>query len=572
MTEPQVPQISAASIMAARAQLPAPQLTAQQLTALAAASGGAVFIPNLMSNSAFRLPSMTAANPFIPDMAMLTQGFSFPSMATPVQQQSQLPQTSSADAAAQQVAMTTGYRDFSRSGDEHHSISKDHSFPMKLHKILSDPENSDYITWLPHGRSWRVLKPKAFEEKIIPKYFRHAKYASFMRQVNGWGFKRMTQGPDHNSYYHELFLRGLPKLCQKMKRPAKTSHGMTMPSPGAHPDFYSMSLYAPLPEQVIPAAAPTVATSTMFSGSDTSDQGGFVTNSSLSASVSTSYPGTSSDSDRHGMSSDSDRNGGSSRDDSGGSDEGDRNTSGGSSDSRDESAHGGLSCSDRNSGYNEDSGSDPGGSDVERLSGSDAFESSSSPRSLGRKRSSNKRNLIDRADSSVRGSDSSERSSVRDLSFLTASLAANKQADVPMTIGGNLQDMATWGAGGLPAGMAVAFSGLGQSHYAALPFSAPLTAATLSTVNQPSSANLSAANQGAGTQQPSAPLTASNLSYLSLQNQLIQSQATIAKLLTYQKQMGLPPMPAAVGDQLLPAATGSTQPSTANQEEQGGST
>jgi hypothetical protein len=23
-------------------------------------------------------------------------------------------------------------------------------------------------------------------------------------QVNGWGFKRMTQGPDHNSYYHEV--------------------------------------------------------------------------------------------------------------------------------------------------------------------------------------------------------------------------------------------------------------------------------------------------------------------------------------------------------------------------------
>ena len=164
----------------------------------------------------------------------------------------------------------------------------------------------------------------------------------------------------------QLFLRGLPKLCQKMKRPAKTSHGMTMPSTGAHPDFYSMSLYAPLPDQAILAPAPAVTTSAIFSGSDTSDQGGVVTNGSVTASVSTSYPGTSSDSDRNGISSDSDRNG-SSRDDSGGSDEGDRNTSGGSSDGRDESAHGGLSGSDRNSGYNEDSsGSDPSGSDNER--------------------------------------------------------------------------------------------------------------------------------------------------------------------------------------------------------------
>jgi hypothetical protein len=81
---------------------------------------------------------------------------------------------------------------------------------------------------------------------------------------------------------------------------------------------------------------------------------------------------------------------------------------------------------------------------------------------------------------------------------------------------------------GLPVGVAAALSGLGQSNPAVLPF----------------------ANQGtAGSQQPTVPLTASNLSYLSLQNQLIQSQATIAKLLAYQKQMGLPPMPV---DQLPP--------------------
>ena len=81
---------------------------------------------------------------------------------------------------------------------------KEPPFPVKLHRILSNAEHNDVISWLPHGRSWRVLKPKAFEEKVIPMYFRHAKYASFMRQVNGWGFKRMTQGPDHNSYYNEV--------------------------------------------------------------------------------------------------------------------------------------------------------------------------------------------------------------------------------------------------------------------------------------------------------------------------------------------------------------------------------
>mmetsp|Transcript_41559 Transcript_41559/g.60818 ORF Transcript_41559/g.60818 Transcript_41559/m.60818 type:complete len:652 (+) Transcript_41559:255-2210(+) len=126
------------------------------------------------------------------------------------------------------------------------SSGKEPPFPVKLHRILSNPEFRDIITWLPHGRSWRVLKPKAFEERVIPLYFRHAKYASFMRQVNGWGFKRITQGPDHNSYYHELFLRGLPHLCLKMRRPNRAKQGAG--DSDLNPDFYRISMVAPLPD------------------------------------------------------------------------------------------------------------------------------------------------------------------------------------------------------------------------------------------------------------------------------------------------------------------------------------
>jgi hypothetical protein len=57
------------------------------------------------------------------------------------------------------------------------------SFPMKLHRILSDNNYSDFVAWLPHGRAWRILKQKTFEKEVIPKFFRSARYASFMRQV-----------------------------------------------------------------------------------------------------------------------------------------------------------------------------------------------------------------------------------------------------------------------------------------------------------------------------------------------------------------------------------------------------
>jgi hypothetical protein len=122
------------------------------------------------------------------------------------------------------------------------------SFPSKLHKIISNPLHREFIDWLPHGRAWRILKPKMFEKDVIPKFFRSERYASFMRQVNGWGFKRITEGPDLNSYYHELFLRGLPDICLKMQRvtcKAKPTDGAEF---GECPDFYKISMFAPLPD------------------------------------------------------------------------------------------------------------------------------------------------------------------------------------------------------------------------------------------------------------------------------------------------------------------------------------
>jgi len=121
------------------------------------------------------------------------------------------------------------------------------NFPAKMYAILSDPELVDVIAWMPHGRSWQVLKPRQFEIRVIPKFFEHSKFSSFIRQANGWGFRRITQGPDRNSYYHELFLRGLPYLCKKMKRPGVAEKVSIVSK--HEPNFYKISEIHPLPER-----------------------------------------------------------------------------------------------------------------------------------------------------------------------------------------------------------------------------------------------------------------------------------------------------------------------------------
>lgn len=124
------------------------------------------------------------------------------------------------------------------------------TFVVALHRMLSNPAVEDVICWLPHGRAWRIINKEAFERIVLPLYFRHC-YSSFMRQVSGWGFRRVSGGPDYGAYYHEMFLRGMPHLCIRMRRQVTKSNGLKGRKPKVDefsPDFYKLSEDHPLPQ------------------------------------------------------------------------------------------------------------------------------------------------------------------------------------------------------------------------------------------------------------------------------------------------------------------------------------
>jgi hypothetical protein len=67
------------------------------------------------------------------------------------------------------------YRDFSREPDPDPltpltTPGRVPNFPAKMMAILSRADLADVVAWLPHGRSWRVLKPREFEARVIPTY------------------------------------------------------------------------------------------------------------------------------------------------------------------------------------------------------------------------------------------------------------------------------------------------------------------------------------------------------------------------------------------------------------------
>ena len=94
----------------------------------------------------------------------------------------------------------------------------ENTFPAKLYNILCQPELSFVITWLSNGHCWKVLNREKMETFILPLYFNMRKYQSFMRQVNGWGFKRVNKGVNKGSYHHANFLYAQDHLIRSMRR------------------------------------------------------------------------------------------------------------------------------------------------------------------------------------------------------------------------------------------------------------------------------------------------------------------------------------------------------------------
>ncbi|GFH45179.1 hypothetical protein CTEN210_01653 [Chaetoceros tenuissimus] len=99
------------------------------------------------------------------------------------------------------------------------------TFPIKLHialKVLHNEESEDIVSWMPHGRSFKVHSMRVFEEIIMKRFFRQSKISSFRRQLNLYGFQRVHYGRDIGSYYHRYFLRGKPQLAKHITRESCT--------------------------------------------------------------------------------------------------------------------------------------------------------------------------------------------------------------------------------------------------------------------------------------------------------------------------------------------------------------
>jgi len=63
------------------------------------------------------------------------------------------------------------------------------TFILKAYGIVSDPATDGYISWGVDGKTLVVHDIEGFTGNVIPLHFRHANFASFVRQLNMYGFR-----------------------------------------------------------------------------------------------------------------------------------------------------------------------------------------------------------------------------------------------------------------------------------------------------------------------------------------------------------------------------------------------
>ncbi|KAM5163351.1 uncharacterized protein ACMZJ9_006077 isoform 2-T2 [Mantella aurantiaca] len=107
-------------------------------------------------------------------------------------------------------------------------------FLTKIWALVEDPRNSDYICWSQDGNSFIVLDEESFSKEILPRHFKHNNMASFVRQLNWYGFHKVMQDESgaarHDKYcsgryQHPFFKRGQEDLLIKIKRKVTSSTG-----------------------------------------------------------------------------------------------------------------------------------------------------------------------------------------------------------------------------------------------------------------------------------------------------------------------------------------------------------
>eukprot|EP00183_Erythrolobus_madagascarensis_P006377 CAMPEP_0185846214 /NCGR_PEP_ID=MMETSP1354-20130828/1927_1 /TAXON_ID=708628 /ORGANISM="Erythrolobus madagascarensis, Strain CCMP3276" /LENGTH=598 /DNA_ID=CAMNT_0028546313 /DNA_START=105 /DNA_END=1901 /DNA_ORIENTATION=+ len=98
-------------------------------------------------------------------------------------------------------------------------------FLTKLFDFVEAPDMDHLVSWNKDNASFTVHNSTEFSTSVLPRYFKHNNFSSFVRQLNQYGFHKVD--PDKWSFAHECFRRDrkdlLADISRKRAKPAAAS-------------------------------------------------------------------------------------------------------------------------------------------------------------------------------------------------------------------------------------------------------------------------------------------------------------------------------------------------------------